>query len=170
MVGLILRGHLSVCALDDAANGLARLKVRIIDIKAALQKDRGDMRTFLEASAEIGLTPAAAKEVRDAGYLAFAKTGRRYAVSKQEIDKFNDLYTTSSKLAETFGLPGWQSADQLLRTIGIKPVGGRDFDKRYIYNRSESEEALRGWSGSETKAESYSAGGWLTAKHARNKL
>lgn len=170
VVGLILRGHLSVCALDEAANGLARLKVRIVDIKTALQKDRGDMRTFLEASAEIGLTPAAAKEVRDAGYLPFAKTGRRYAVSKQEIDKFNDLYTTSSKLAETFGLPGWQSADQLLRTIGIKPVGGRDFDKRYIYNRSESEEAIRGWSGSETKAESYSAGGWLTAKHALNKL
>lgn len=170
VVGLILRGHLSVCAIDHNAEGLARLKVRVVDIKAALQKDRGDMRTFLEASAEIGLTPAAAKEVRDAGYLPFVKTGRRYAVSKEEIDKFNDLYTTSSKLAETFGLPGWQSADQLLRTIGIKPVGGRDFDKRYIYNRSESEEAIRGWSGSETKAESYSAGGWLTAKHALNKL
>jgi hypothetical protein len=128
------------------------------------------MRTFLEASAEIGLSPAAAKEVRDAGYLPFTKTGRRYAVSKQDIDKFNDRYTTSSKLAETFGLLGWQSADQLLRTIGIKPVGGRDFDKRFIYHRVEAEEAIRGWSGSESKAESYSAGGWLTAKHALNKL
>jgi len=170
VVGLILRGHLSVCAIDEGAEGLARLKVRILDIKTALQKDRGDMRTFLEASAEIGLTPAAAKEVRDAGYLPFTKTGRRYAVSKQDIDKFNDLYTTSSKLAETFGLLGWQSADQLVRTIGIKPLGGRDFDKRFIYHRAEAEEAIRGWSASETKAESYSAGGWLTAKHALNML
>lgn len=170
VVGLILRGHLSVCAIDESAEGLARLKVRVLDIKAALQKDRGDMRTFLEASAEIGLTPAAAKEVREAGYLRATNKGRRYAVSKQDIDKFNDLYTTSTKLAETFGLLGWQSADQLLRTIGIKPVGGRDFDKRFIYHRAEAEEAIRGWSGSETKAESYSAGGWLTPKHALNKL
>lgn len=170
VVGLILRGHLSVCAIDEGAKGLARLKVRILDIKAALQKDRGDMRTFLEASAEIGLTPAAAKEVRDAGYLPFTKTGRRYAVSKQDIDKFNDLYTTSSKLAETFGLPGWQSADQLIRTIGIKAVGDRDFDKRFIYHRAEAEEAIRRWSASETKAESYSGGGWLTPELALSKL
>lgn len=170
VVGLILRGHLSVCAMDESAQGLTRLKVRILDIKAALQKDRGDMRTFLEASAEIGLAPAAAKEVRDAGYLPFTKTGRRYAVSKKDIDKFNDLYTTSSKLAEAFDLPGWQSADQLVKTIGIKPVGGREFDKRFIYHRVEAEEAIRGWSASEMKAESYSAGGWLMAKHALNML
>ncbi|RXT51278.1 hypothetical protein B6S44_22000 [Bosea sp. Tri-44] len=170
VVGLILRGHLCVCAIDEAAEGLARLKVRVVDIKTALQKDRGDMRTFLEASAEIGLTPAAAKEVRDAGYLPFTKTGRRYAVSKQDIDEFNDLYTTSSKLAEKFGLLGWQSADQLLRTIGVKAVGDRDFAKRFIYHRKETEEAIRGWSQSETKAESYSAGGWLTPKHALNQL
>lgn len=159
-----------MCAIDDNAEGLTRLKVRVVDIKSALQKDRGDMRTFLEASAEIGLTPAAAKEVRDAGYLPFVKTGNRYSVSKQHIDEFNDLYTTSSKLAETFGLLGWQSADQLLKTIGVKSVGEREFAKRFIYHRRETEEAIRSWSQSETKAESYSAGGWLTPKHALSQL
>lgn len=128
------------------------------------------MLTFLEASAEIGLSPAVAKEVREAGYLLATKVGNRYAVSKQDVDKFNELYITSTKLAETFGLLGWQSADQLLKTIGIKPLGDRDFDKRFIYHRAEAEEAIRAWSGSETKEQSYSAGGWLTPKHALNQL
>lgn len=166
VVGLILRGHLSVCAVDEDADGLAQLKVRVADIRTALQKERGDMLTFLEASAEIGLSPAVAKEVRDAGYLPAVKTGNRYDVSRQDVDRFNELYTTSAKLAETFGLQGWQSADQLLKMIGIKPLGGRDFKNSFVYHRAEAEEAIRGWSESEHKSETYSAGGWVTAKHA----
>lgn len=166
VVGLILQGHLSVCAVDEDADGLAQLKVRVVDIRTALQKERGDMLTFLEASAEIGLSPAVAKEVRDAGYLPAVKTGNRYDVSRQDVNRFNELYTTSAKLAETFGLQGWQSADQLLKMIGIKPLGGRDFKNSFVYHRAEAEEAIRGWSESEHKSETYSAGGWVTAKHA----
>lgn len=170
VVGLILQGHLSVCAVDEDADGLAQLKVRVVDIRTALQKERGDMLTFLEASAEIGLSPAVAKEVRDAGYLPAVKTGNRYDVSRQDVNRFNELYTTSAKLAETFGLQGWQSADQLLKMIGIKPLGGRDFKNSFVYHRAEAEEAIRGWSKSEHKSETYSAGGWVTAKHAISQL
>lgn len=57
----------------------------------------------------------------------------------------------------------------MVKTIGVKPVGDRDFDKRFLYLREEVEAAVRNWQKSTTKADSYSAAGWLAPKQALNR-